>query len=225
MATLDCAEKVYRNAGNRTLLDALPRGGRVLDCGCGAGDNARILQARGCAVVGVTISADERRMALPYCEEVFIANLERGLPPEVGRGYDLVLMSHVLEHLRSPERLLRDAAQALAPGGLLAVALPNIANLRSRLDLLRGRFEYTSVGVMDATHLRFYTFASGRRLLADSGYRVERSWAQGYFPLWRLRALLPGPLAERVNRWACARWPELFGVQCLYLARPAEAGR
>jgi SAM-dependent methyltransferase len=196
------------------------QGGVVLDCGCGAGDNAKMLKSSGWTVVGITISSSEQKEADQYCEHVYLANLERGLPPEIETKFNLVLMSHVLEHLAQPQVLLRDIHRVLAPKGIIAVALPNVLTYTQRLRFLLGQFEYTPQGIMDETHVRFYTFSSGVRLLESCGYQLLLARADGAFPLWQLRKLLPSPWVRGVNNWACRWRPGFFGVQCLYLAKP-----
>ncbi len=217
------SEKVYQNLGNPPLLALFPgERGRVLDCGCGAGDNAQILHARGWKVTGITLSSAEQRAAAAFCERVVLANLEAGLPDSVGGPFDVVLMSHVLEHLVAPENLLDAVKTVLAPDGILAVALPNVLYYPVRLGALFGKFEYTVDGIMDETHVRFYTFETGGQLLRKNGYRVLSARGDGAFPLWKLRRLLPDSWVRRLNRLACRAPPGLFGRQSLYLARPAE---
>lgn len=214
-----CASRCYQNTGNLPTLALVPAKSRVLDCGCGMGDNARQLRARGCAVTGLTISPAEREAALAYSEDVHLADLDQGLPQTIQGPYDVVLMSHVLEHLLNPEQLLEDCRGILTPGGLLIVALPNVLAYATRLSFLLGRFEYTSGGVLDETHLRFYTFRTGRLMLERCGYRVVLAKGDGAFPLWRVRSLLPLALATCVNRLATQVCPGLFAAQCLYVAR------
>lgn len=213
-----CSEKVYAGGTNYSLLDMLPPAPlRVLDCGCGAGDNARVLRARGYTVVGVTISSEEAARAEAHCERVVVADLDAGAPPGLGE-FDVVLMSHVLEHLRTPERLLRTAAALLREGGVIAVALPNVLFYRYRLEFLRGKFQYHEGGVMDETHVHFYTFESGARLLQANGYSVVQARAEGFAPLRTLRRILPAKAIEGITTSLCRRWPGVFGIQGLYLA-------
>jgi 2-polyprenyl-3-methyl-5-hydroxy-6-metoxy-1,4-benzoquinol methylase len=219
-----CIAERYRNDGNLPLLDLLPaEPGRVLDCGCGAGDNARILTKRGWVVTGITISLAEARTAATHCQRVVVADLEHGLPSDVTAGYDVVLMSHVLEHLVNPQPILAAAKRVLRRSGLLAVALPNVVTYSNRWRVLRGSFNYTSTGIMDQSHARFYTFQTGATLLRSHGFRVVVARADGSFPLWKTRQILPPPLATFLNRAAVHRWPGLFGFQSLYLARPVDA--
>jgi len=218
------AEKIYRNAGNLPLLDLLPaEAGRALDCGCGAGDNARILRSRGWRVTGITLSQEEQRLAAEHCERVFVADLEEPLPDAVGGGYDAVVLSHVLEHLAAPERLLGRVERLLSARGVVVVALPNVLFYPIRLHALFGRFDYTPDGIMDATHLRFYTFESGLALLRENGFDVLEARSEGAFPIWKLRRHLPTSLVERIDQAACRLRPGLFGRQSLYLSRPIAA--
>jgi SAM-dependent methyltransferase len=215
----ECANKIYENAGNLALLELIRSkpAGCALDCGCGAGDNARILSLRGWDVDGITISPDEQSKASRVCKTVHIADLESGIPPAVSGGYDLVIFSHVLEHLRNPSRVLNDIHRVLAPDGIVAVALPNVLSWRYRLRFLLGRFEYEEGGIMDTTHVRFYTFTSGRRLLESNGFLVSTATVEGIFPLAR-KIGLPPRIVALLDQLAGNYWPGLFGWQLLYIA-------
>lgn len=214
--------KVYSNSGNVPLLELLQSKqiGRLLDCGCGSGGNAQVLRSWGWEVTGITISQLEYVFALKSCNQVEIADLEHGIPSSVGKNYDVVLMSHILEHLVFPQNLIKDAQKVLAPNGVIAVALPNVLMYPNRLKLLKGEFEYTSGGVMDETHVRFYTFRTGEELLRSNGLKVIISRAEGNFPLWKFRNMLPKTVVKKLNKMACTFKPGFFGTQSLYLAVP-----
>ncbi|MDR3546905.1 MAG: class I SAM-dependent methyltransferase [Candidatus Pacebacteria bacterium] len=211
---------MYRNQGNIPLLDLLSPAhfGAVLDIGCGAGDNARILAVRGWSVDGITLSQAEQESARLICSDVWVHDLDTGLPDETAGPYDVAVLSHVLEHLRNPEALLCRVRKILKPGGKIAVALPNILNWHQRLLFLFGRFEYTDQGIMDITHIRFYTFSSARRMIEACGYNVVRAKASGSILPWGpLRKAAP-LLTSSVDRLFCWISPGLFGRQLLYLA-------
>jgi len=215
---------IYKNGGNAVLLAMLQASpGRILDVGCGAGDNAALLVDRGWRVTGVTIDPREREAALPFCDDIHLGNLEDGLPNSVTGTFDVVLMSHVLEHLAQPAQLLADVRRRLAVNGVIAVALPNVLHFKQRFRFMQGDFTYSDTGILDRTHLRFYTYTTGRALLEDHGFDVFDAVPDGSIPLWRLRTLIPAGKLERINRWACRRRPDLFAYQSLFLARVADS--
>lgn len=215
----DVGYKLYRNSGNDQVLRRIPETAKyVLDIGCGAGDNAKILADRGLIVDGITLSESEAVAAKPFLRDLYIYNLEQGLPNGLRGGYDVVIASHVLEHICYPERLLSDLKNNLADGGVLIVALPNLMNWRYRLRLLVGRFEYESSGVMDNTHFRWYTFKSAMAMLERNGYAVTEKAADGKFPLYILRRIIPGGLSSGIDKLASRMLPGVFGLQLLYVA-------
>jgi len=213
---------LYKNNGNQRLLDMLgAKPGALLDCGCGPGDNARMLSRTGWRVTGITIDPDEQVAARPYCDLTIRADLENGLPREIaGVHYDVVLMSHILEHLARPKTLLLDAFTNLQPNGILAVALPNVLHYRQRILLLRGKFEYTDTGILDRTHLRFYTVQTARELLETAGFAILEQEFEGGLPWRGLRHVVPASLRRRLDDAALRRWPGLFAWQSLLTARP-----
>lgn len=216
------AERVYGGVANTTVLAQVPKVLRtVLDVGCGAGGNAAALVADGKIVDGITLSPEEARLASPWCRAVLMHDLELGIPESLHGPYDLCLCSHVIEHIRNPTPLLHGIRRVLAPRGLLLVALPNLLQYRYRWALCRGRLEYESGGILDSTHVRWYTWDSGKQLLESHGFSVEKRIADGNFPLSKLRKILPGFLVRPLDQSAVRRFPGLFGHQHLFLARPA----
>ena len=139
------------------------------------------------------------------------------------RPFDDVVCADVLEHLPDPSAVLQRVRGWIAPGGRLYVSLPNVANAAVRLSLLAGRFEYADAGILDRTHLRFFTRRTARRLVEEAGFRIG-----GVRPT-PIPAELAVPLLRRPPlRWlsraffaAAARaWPTLFGYQFVIEARP-----
>lgn len=214
----------YKNRGNFSLLNLLPSlPGRLLDCGCGAGDNARILKSRGWQITAVTLDYREKEAAGSFCDAVYLADLEEGLPVELSGAFDVVLASHVLEHLANPDRFLNQVRQRLSPGGILAVALPNIAHYRQRFSLLQGRFQYTETGPLDRTHLRFYTYWTAIELLEANGYSLIMAETDGSLPWWKARLVLPERLLRSIDELVVPRLPNLFGHQSLLIAQPKRS--
>jgi 2-polyprenyl-3-methyl-5-hydroxy-6-metoxy-1,4-benzoquinol methylase len=214
----DVGLKIYKNHGNDQVLSRIPKGAKyVLDLGCGAGDNAQILFGRGLVVDGITLSECEAIAAKPFLRNVYVYNLEQGLPNGLVGGYDVVIASHVLEHICYPEKLLADLTKQLNTDGVMIIALPNLMNWRYRLRLMLGRFEYESSGVMDNTHFRWYTFKSAAAMLERNGYVVTEKAADGNFPLYFLRKIMPGGLSSGIDKLASRMLPGVFGWQLLYV--------
>ncbi len=163
---------------------------RVLDVGCGAGATLQWLRQTGrCKVaVGIEMVGSAAAIARERVDEVHVgdANLivESAFAP---RSFDLVLCLDVLEHLVDPWAFVDKARRLLAPGGLIVASLPNVRHLRVVLPLLlAGRWRYDASGILDRTHLRFFTRDSALELLGREGLRVVQ-WRRR-LPPWHSKA-------------------------------------
>jgi 2-polyprenyl-3-methyl-5-hydroxy-6-metoxy-1,4-benzoquinol methylase len=214
------SKDIYRNAGNAPLLALVPDGKlKILDVGCGAGDNARILQARGCTVYGLTLSDEEARLARPFCKDVFVKNAEFEELDLPDKSLDLIICSHVLEHMIQPAATLTRLCRYLRDGGQVLIAVPNMAHWRLRVRFLRGDWHREPQGMMDRTHLQFFSFTTGITLLNETPLTLEKHVAGDLsIPLWPLRRLFPG-LCARLDTLIGRHWPNLYCTQTLLLAR------
>jgi methionine biosynthesis protein MetW len=196
---------------------------RVLDVGCADGAfAAEVKQRLACQVVGVEPNPDRAGAAA-----------ERGI--DVHRGYltldlvksldpfDVVLFMDVLEHVADPVELLTLARSALRPGGRIIVSVPNVAHWTVRAKLLFGRFDYRPTGIMDATHLRWFTAKTIAAVISSAGFTVQQQdvsrgmWMEAYqrrAPWKWLRPKRRRALINRLCRWR----PGLFGCQHLLSA-------
>ncbi len=148
---------------------------RVADIGCGPGNIARLLQERACSVVGLDANAEALAAAAPYCVRTVLANLDRESLSDVLRGerFDVIVFADVLEHLRNPKQTLLQSKALLRSGGNVVASIPNIAHGAIRLSLLLGTFEYQPLGILDETHLRWFTRATVVRLFRECGFAIE----------------------------------------------------
>lgn len=193
---------------------------RVLDIGCGSGVLGRFLSELGIReLYAVEPEAEAREhAALIYRRAV------SSIDELNGERFDAVLLLDVLEHLRDYTALLQQSCHLLNPGGLLLVSVPNIAHWSIRLSLLFGYFEYTSRGILDVTHVSFFTRRSFRRMLDSCREMQIESLESSIEPAeFVLPALIWDNQAFRFisrRRLALANfWPGLFAYQHLAVLR------
>jgi 2-polyprenyl-3-methyl-5-hydroxy-6-metoxy-1,4-benzoquinol methylase len=217
-------------SSHRKIVEWLRRrpASRVLDLGCADGRLGELLQACGHEVTGVD---SEKQAGVAERLDRFVeADLDVGIPDEVGAGYDVVLAADVLEHVRSPERLLADIRARVEPHGTVVVSIPNFGHWYPRIRVAAGRFDYERRGILDRGHLRFFTGQSFERLAAGAGFAVRRRDATG-LPLEVLERGAPGSpsagrgrrVLQRLDRFAVKSWPSLFAYQLLYELEPVAA--
>jgi 2-polyprenyl-3-methyl-5-hydroxy-6-metoxy-1,4-benzoquinol methylase len=148
---------------------------RVLELGPATGYLTRYLkEERGCSVHCIEVSETMAREAERYCKKMVIADIDTVSLEEVfaGNTYDLIVISDVLEHLRQDRKTLNSCRKLLSPGGRCIVSVPNIAHASIIGELLRGRFEYSNEGLLDRTHVSFYTRKSITTLLKECGFSI-----------------------------------------------------
>lgn len=172
---IDDESAVIPNTSIAKILSLIPPGSRVLDVGCASGDLAQLLAARGSEVIGIDINATAIATAAPFCSQTFVADLDIERLPDIvgGERFDIIVFADVLEHLRDPWSVLDSARALLNDGGHAIISVPNIAHGAIRLGLLAGTFDYRQFGILDDTHLRFFTRRSVDILLIRSGYRLD----------------------------------------------------
>jgi SAM-dependent methyltransferase len=140
------------------------------------------------------------------------------------KGYDAILAADTLEHLLDPEKMMAMIHEALPPGGLFFISVPNVANVWVRLSLLCGRFPYADRGILDRTHRVFFTRASLDRAIEQAGFSIERR-AVSTIPLPLALPRLPRPLLGLLQGGLTGLTrllPNLFGYQLLAAARRSE---
>jgi SAM-dependent methyltransferase len=208
-------------AVNGPVLAQVPLASRrLLDLGCGTGAfGKQVKKQHPCEIVGVTYSESEAVAAREELDDVLVRDLNDFDPSGLGQ-FDCVVCSHVLEHLYRPQDVLRKVHGILDPSGVLIIALPNVLFWKQRMRFLRGRFEYTQGGLMDSTHFRFFDWNTASLLVEESGYRINRRAADGFFPLPILRRVAK-PLAVRIDHAAATLLPGFFGYQFVITASPS----
>jgi len=146
---------------------------RVLDVGCGFATTSALIQKLGNEVTGIDESPEIEVLAGKRLSRIVRADLQDA---DLGsEQYDVLIFADVLEHLVWPVSVLTRYLRWLAPGGSVIVSLPNVGLWSVRLAHLFGRWEYADTGVLDRTHLRFYTRKSGRRLVEEAGLEIVKT--------------------------------------------------
>lgn len=207
------AYKPSANSSHGIVLDLVPddRPRRVLDVGCGPGWVAAELRRRGHHVTGVdAVAADG---VADRTDRFVQADLNEGLPPEVGDGYDVVIAADVIEHVRDPDVLLAGLADRMSRDGQILASVPNFGHWYPRVRTAAGLFDYDQRGILDRTHLRFFTRRSFRRTVANTGLTTTAERSAG-LPLDVLGvAGVTGRLVGAADRMATRVWPTMFAYQ------------
>ena len=146
----------------------------VLEVGCATGYFTKALTERGCKVVGIELDPEAAKVAEDWAERVVVGNVDDvGLWNLVDdESFDVITFGDVLEHLRDPLAVLKLSVRKLKATGFIVTSLPNVAHGDVRLSLLHGSFPYRDTGLLDRTHIRFFTLQTIRDLLYEAGLVV-----------------------------------------------------
>jgi glycosyltransferase involved in cell wall biosynthesis/2-polyprenyl-3-methyl-5-hydroxy-6-metoxy-1,4-benzoquinol methylase len=150
-------------------------GSAVLDLGAANGAlGAHLVETKRCTVDGVELNPGDAAVARRSYRRVLELDLEQAILADhfPSAAYDAIVCADVLEHLRDPGRILDQLPALLAPGGRVLVSIPNVAYAGVLADLVAGRFDYRPTGLLDSTHLRFFTRSTLLRMLGEHGFRA-----------------------------------------------------
>jgi len=165
----------YYQAVNPFIVQAVPSTAkRVLDIGCGEGALGEVLKSLGIKeVCGVEINEAAASKAKKRLDKVIVGDIEEVELSFKNNYFDCIVYGDVLEHLKDPWRVLGRQRKFLAVGGKVIASIPNVLYLPVIKDLLRGRWRYEHAGVLDNTHLRFFTLRELIYMFNWAGYEIE----------------------------------------------------
>ncbi|MCI1788860.1 MAG: class I SAM-dependent methyltransferase [Actinomyces sp.] len=207
----------------RAIVSDLAAGSRILDVGCAAGDLGAALKGRGFVVSGIEADRESAEIASERLDVVVVADLEtNGLGEIVEGPFDAIIFGDVLEHLSDPETVLKAAVGLLSPNGFIVASIPNIAHGSVRLALLLGQWNYTDEGLLDRTHLRFFTLKSIRELFGDAGLVISSIQATILDPLATEVLIDEQALPRGVLSWVRAQ-EDSFDFQYIVRGVPVHA--
>jgi 2-polyprenyl-3-methyl-5-hydroxy-6-metoxy-1,4-benzoquinol methylase len=203
-----------------SYLNALPAQSKVLDVGAASGTLARMCQNKELRLFGIEPNPDWAQIASPLYENMWICSIA-DIDQELIQGFDAIVLGDILEHLPDPEKVLKKLVQCQSSNAHFIISAPNIANLWVRLNLLMGRFDYTNRGILDRTHLRFFTRKTLIHMIQNSGLEILLIQVTP-IPLElvsRFFLTVPGRFVHavlaRLTRWL----PTLLGYQFVVQAR------
>jgi trans-aconitate methyltransferase len=207
----------YHDLVRREIAPVLPaNASRILDVGCGVGATARWLRSLypSAMTIGIEGEGDLKSKLAANVDEAIIHDLNEE-PPDIGAP-DLILFLDVLEHLVDPAVVLGRFASRLAPGGAVIVSVPNVAHPSVVLPLaMKGQWTYADAGILDRTHLRFFTYKTAVELVESAGFHIDAGLYSG----------LNGPKAKMFDRVTFGRFRSRMAKQFIMRGVRGEVGR
>jgi 2-polyprenyl-3-methyl-5-hydroxy-6-metoxy-1,4-benzoquinol methylase len=204
-------------------LKSLPERSTVLDVGAASGMLARRSRNSSLRFFGIESNAEWAAIASPFYETLWICPFDEA-PDEALHSYDAVVLGDVLEHMQAPEIALGKLARLQAPGSLFLISVPNVTNLWVRIQLLLGNFEYAERGILDGTHLRFFTRKTLIDLVNGAGLDII-SIKTTPIPLELVSPFFItslGRLLHAAVAWITSLLPTLLGYQFIVEAKKHE---
>ncbi len=183
----------------------------LLDVGCGGGELSQALPQGEQVIDGIDISLErlgDRRILYSNLREIDVEDPSNTIPYG---DYDALIFADVLEHLQHPKKVLAKAFAQMKDNATLIVSLPNVAFWTNRLGLMRGRWDYQDEGILDRTHLHFYTRQTARELIQEAGFVIETEIAEV--------PILSTAIKQNIFSQATTLWPEMFAIGFAFKAR------
>ena len=163
------------------LLKLIPKNktiNRVLEIGCGDGSTGYFLKRDFGVkeIVGIEVNEAVKEEAKKKLDQVIITDIEELELSFEDNYFDCILLADVLEHLYDPWTILQKVYPLLKESGFILASIPNIQHWSILLKLISGKWDYTNTGILDVTHIRFFTEYSIKRMFIDAKYAIERNY-------------------------------------------------
>lgn len=211
------------NTSHSIVVDLVGENKSVLDVGCATGYLAEVLNERGCTVSGIEYDAKAADRARLRMANVVVGDLNT-MPLSqafAGQTFDRIIFGDVLEHLQDPAAVLRSAASLLAPDGEVVISIPNVAHGALRLALLQGRWKYNDTGLLDRTHIRFFSLRSLFELLDEAGFAATEVRATVVDPLNTEIEISDSELPDGIIEWV-RHQPQALDYQYVLSVVPSD---
>ncbi len=213
------------------VVQLIKPGSTILEIGCATGYIGKFLkEKRNCKMYAVEIDEEAAKLAKPHYEKIVIGDVEdeKILNQLPTKFFDYILCMNVLEHLKWPQNVLVNLKKFLKPDGYLIACIPNVAHWSIRLKLLFGNFDYEKglfgtdhgKGIMDETHLRFFTLKTMKKLFLDTGYKIEYCSFDPDKGIPKFHGLISRlPYGWKLLKKFYSLYPALFGFQFIFKVR------
>ena len=201
---------------NIEIFNKIPSNSLVLDVGCGSGSlGKKLISEKHCKVYGIDISHKAIDYAKRNIDVAKQVNIEYEMPI-FDKKFDVIIFGDILEHLQWPDLILERYKKFLKREGIIILSLPNVANIRIRFNLLLGKWDYTETGILDNTHLRFYTKKTIEEMISRNNFKIlSYSFTPGFsFLFFRNN--------KKIQKLLGNLYPKLFALQFIYVIRENE---
>lgn len=208
----------------KKVADRLLPNSSILDIGCHAGAFGKILLELGHQVTGIDNDREAVEIARKNGLNIVLGDIEDyKVLSSINKQFDVILLMDILEHLQNPANILKRLKSVLIRNGRIIATLPNVAYWAVRKELLFGRWNYDEGGILDKTHLHFYTAFSCKEMIEESGYKIiSFKAAEGMIPLQHIFLKLPilNILIMGISKLAVKIKPQLFACSFIIEAVP-----
>lgn len=163
------------NSTHARVLRLVGKNKSVLEVGCATGYMSKVLKENlNCRVTGLELNTQALEQAKQFCDLAIAGDVEEIDLTNIlaEKKFDVILFADVLEHLKNPWECLKKVRPLLNADGRVIASIPNVAHASIILELFNGNFDYRSLGLLDESHLRFFTYSSIKRMFYEAGLQI-----------------------------------------------------
>lgn len=194
--------KNYGSIFNKDIYDLIPEGDyQILDIGCSEGALLHQLKAdkKASYTVGIDISQEALEKAKEHTDKTLHIDIEKeNLPTDLHKSFDYIIFADSIEHMLKPWNVINKCKAYLKEGGKMLFCIPNVRNIVVITDLIKGNWSYTSAGLLDVNHYRFFTYKSSLYLFEKTGLKVTAHKRLLKNADWHRTMNGPGKLDENI---------------------------
>lgn len=186
---METSTNYYKNS-RPEIIDFLPKNlSKILDIGCGQGHFLKLVKEKtGAETWGLEVVVSEANIAKNYLDKILIGKVEDTLDFIPDAYFDCITLNDVLEHLIEPKDVLKLLNAKLTKNGIIIASIPNVRFIGNLKELLvKKDWEYKNEGILDSTHLRFFTKKSMVRIFEEAGYQIVKQVGINKINSWKLR--------------------------------------